>query len=397
VAHENQHDTLRIGIAGLGRAGVSMLPAFIRHPGIDVVAAARPDGFGLDTFARDFSAATYSSVAELCDDSAVDAVYIATPTQLHEAHAVIAAEAGKHILLEKPMATSMIEAQSIINAAKKNMVKLVVGHSHSFDPPVREIRKIIATGRLGPVKMIHNWYYSDWFYRPRRPDELDSSCGGGVAMRQGAHQFDIIRYLGGGMVQSVRAATGSWDPARPGQGSHTVFLEFVDGAAATAVYSGYDRFPSYELTFGVMESGEVATADTYGEAAKRLMARRSSIDEVAVKNSQGYTGLTSDFENKSHQGFFGLTLVSCARGDIRQSPDGLTIYGESVKEEVTFPMVESPRDVVAREFYDCVLADQVTVHDGRWGLATLEVCLAVLESARTRKEVYLSHQVPVYE
>ena len=62
--------------------------------------------------------------------------------------------------------------------------------------------------------MIHTWNFTDWIYRPRRPDELDISLGGGVTFRQGSHQFDIIRLLGGGMVKSVHA-----DDVRLGRGA----------------------------------------------------------------------------------------------------------------------------------------------------------------------------------
>jgi len=93
--------------------------------------------------------------------------------------------------------------------------------------------------------------------------------GGGITFRQGSHQFDIIRMIGGGLVRSVRAMTGVWDENRPTEGGHTVFLEFEDGAAATAVYSGYDRFHTSEITFGVGEHGQPADTSVYGRARKR--------------------------------------------------------------------------------------------------------------------------------
>jgi phthalate 4,5-cis-dihydrodiol dehydrogenase len=395
IPDKYQPGRLRVGVAGLGRAGASLLSALVRHPGTEVAAAARPDGFGLEQFARDFQAETFRTVEDLCSSPSVDAVYIATPTELHAEHAVIAAKAGKHILLEKPMAASLEEARRIVEEAERHGVKLLVGHSHSYDPPIQEIAGIVASGRLGDLMMINNWYYSDWFYRPRRPNELDSSQGGGVTLRQGAHQFDIIRYIGGGLVRSVRASTGSWDPSRPGQGSHAAFLTFADGAVATAVYSGYDHFSSAELTFRVTEGGDVAALGSGGAARRRLEAAATAKGEAAMKAGAGYPERISDFERKKHQPFFGLTIVSCAKGDIRQSPDGVLVYGDDGKEEITLPSTETPRDVVVREFYDYVVGDAPAVHDGHWGLATLEVCLAAVESARTREEVFLSHQVAV--
>ena len=77
--------------------------------------------------------------------------------------------------------------------------------AHGYDLPIQHMREIIAGGRLGRVRMIHTWNFTDWVYRPRRPDELLVESGGGVTFRQGSHQFDIVRLLGGGEVKSVRA------------------------------------------------------------------------------------------------------------------------------------------------------------------------------------------------
>lgn len=384
---------VRMGIAGLGRAGAAILPSLTRHGGFGVAAAARPDGLGLAEFARDFGALTFATVEEMCASDAVDAVYIATPTELHAEHAVTAARAGKHILLEKPMAANLEEACTIVEAAERHGVRLLVGHSHSYDAPIRAMREIVASGRLGAVRMINNWYFSDWFYRPRRPDELDSATGGGVTLRQGAHQFDIIRYIGGGLVTGVRAATGSWDPSRPGQGSHAAFLTLADGVVATAVYSGYDHFPSWELTFGVTESGDVASEESIGRARRRLAETGAGAGEAAMKAAAAYPGQTGQFESGQNQPFFGLTVVSCERGDIRQSPDGLLVYTDAGKETIPLGDTPTPRDLVVAEFYDAVVKGRPAVHDGRWGLASLEVCLAAVESARTNREVRPAHQV----
>ena len=94
------------------------------------------------------------------------------------------------------------------------------------------------------------------------------------------------------------------------------------------------------------------------------------------------------------QPFFGFTLVSCQRGDIRQTPDGLFIYGEKEKREITLPAGRRGREAEVEELYAAVVHGRPVFHDGRWGAATLEVCLAMIESAKERKEIFLSHQVP---
>jgi phthalate 4,5-cis-dihydrodiol dehydrogenase len=173
--------------------------------------------------------------------------------------------------------------------------------------------------------MLHNWYCTDWLYRPRNTEELDIRLGGGVTFRQGSHQFDLLRLIGGGLVRSVRAMTGVWDARRPTEGSHVVYLEFEDGTPATAVYSGYDRFHTAELTFGIGELGQLLDASVYGRARKAL-ARIGSTDEEATlkRSSLRYGGARARPMSGTapHPPFYGLTLVRCEKGDIRQSANG---------------------------------------------------------------------------
>ena len=77
----------------------------------------------------------------------------------------------------------------------------MVGHSHSFDAPILRTRALIAGGEFGAVRMINTLNYTDFVYRPRRPEELDTAQGGGAIFSQAAHQVDIVRLLGGGEVQ----------------------------------------------------------------------------------------------------------------------------------------------------------------------------------------------------
>ncbi|OMP67222.1 Gfo/Idh/MocA family protein [Domibacillus epiphyticus] len=393
----SQH--LNIGIVGLGIAGASMIPAILDHPHVHLAAAATRNQERLDKFAKDYNAKTYYSIDELCMDPEIDAVYIATPTELHTEHVRIAAEAKKHIIVEKPLAVSIEEATNMIELAEKNGVYLIVGHSHSFEPPIQKMKEIIDSGRLGKVLMIHNWYYNDWIYRPRTPEELKTELGGGVTYRQGSHQFDIIRLLGGGEVRSIRAVTNISDPERPAEGNHTVFLEFENGIPATAVYNGYDHFHTTELTYNIGEGGPLSNSGTYAQARRTIKETNSPEDEVALKVAAGYGGSRSKNyqEAEKHHPFFGLTIVSCEKGDIRQSPEGLLVYGEEDKYTVTIPMEETGRLNVINELYEAVAHGEKPIHDGRWARANLEVCVKALQSSKERKELHLQFQVPVKE
>jgi phthalate 4,5-cis-dihydrodiol dehydrogenase len=235
--------------------------------------------------------------------------------------------------------------------------------------------------------MIHTWNFTAWMYRPRRPDELEIELGGGVTFRQGSHQFDIIRLLGGGLVKSVRASTFDWDPNRRSIGAHTVFMQFEGGATATAVYNGYGYFSTTELISDVTEWGFTEPIE---KRPKLKRSGASAADELETKRKRAKNAIPT---SAPHQPHFGLTVVSCERGDIRQSPDGLYVYSDQGREEIAVRNDKSPRDLVLDEFAAAVTGRSRPVHDGRWGLANLELCLAAIESSKRGEEIQLQHQV----
>jgi phthalate 4,5-cis-dihydrodiol dehydrogenase len=381
---------LRLGIAGFGAAARAFVPAMRKHSGIDLVAAAEPSPTVAAGIGAEFGLAVYDSLAAMLAEAKLDAVYVATPTDLHVDHVLQAIAAGKHVLVEKPMAASLVDARRMVEAAEAAGVVFLVGHSHSYDLPIQKMREIITSGELGPVRMVHTWCYSDWVHRPRRPDELDSRLGGGITFRQGAHQFDILRLLCGGLVQSVRARTFDWDPARRTTGAHTVLLEFEDDAVATAVYNGYGGLSSMDLCFDISEWGLHQPAP--GRAWARRNTGQSSADELAATQQRAKTAIPAA---APFQPFFGLTVVSCERGDIRQSPKGLLVSDADGTREMPLPTSHSPRDLVMAEFHAAITGTAPAIHDGRWGLANLAVCEAVVASSLERRELPVSDQVAV--
>src|SRR5438477_2544387 len=396
---------LRVGVAGLGRAFTVMLPTFAADPRVELVAAADPRTDARQRFAADFGARTYPSLDELCADSDVEVVYIATPHQDHAAHVAHAASRGKHVLVEKPMATTLDDCRSMIDAAERAGVVLIVGHSHSFDRPVLRTREIIASGAVGDVRMIAAQYYTDFLYRPRRPEELVTARGGGVVFSQGAHQVDIVRLLGGGAVRSVRALTGAWDSARPTEGAYVALLTFDDGVIASLTYSGYAHFDGDEFCEGIGELGAPKDASAYG-AARRALRQVTTVDEeAALKNARNYGGTVYAMQSasvsagraQSHVGsrwheHFGCVLVSCDPADLRPLPTGVMIYGDAGIRLDPLTKPDARRAEVIDELYGAVVRGQPPLHDGRWAMATLEVCLAILQSAREQRDIALVHQ-----
>jgi phthalate 4,5-cis-dihydrodiol dehydrogenase len=380
---------LKIGVAGLGRGFTLMLPTFARDPRVALVAAADTRAEARSRFSADFNATTYESVEALCGDPNVEIVYVATPHQLHAEHARLAAQAGKHLLVEKPMAISLAECEAMIAAARKAKVQFVVGHSHSFDAPYARTRGLIAGGEYGAVKMISALNYTDFVQRPRRAEEFDTAQGGGAIFSQAAHQVDVVRMLAGAPARSVRAITGAWDRARPMDGAYAALLIFGNGVAATLTYSGYGHFDSDEWQNGIGELGQRNSPDR-----KRRNSFASTSDEAAFKQSRNYGGANfqaSDSAPDAHQ-HFGPIIVSCERADLRPLPNGVMIYrdGEGTLDPLSVPKI--PRAEVIDELYDAVVNGKPPLHSGEWAMATLEICLAMLQSSHEGREIVLKHQ-----
>lgn len=386
---------LRLGVAGLGVAGDVLLPFVADHPDYVVAAGADPALAAREAFAGS-RRTVFAGVEQMCASGVVDVVYVATPTHLHAEHTVTALRTGHHVIVEKPMAVSVESAEAMVAAAEEAGKVLVVGHSQSFEAPVRAMRRIIASNTLGPLRAINAWYYTDWMFRPRAMDELDPAKGGGVPLRQAAHHIDIVRYLGGGLLRSVRGRVGAWDPRRSGDGAYSAFLEFDDGTPATVFYSGYDHFPSSELTFGLGETGQ--PMDGYAVARRRLVEGVGT-DERDIKRGAAAAPSRQReiLRGGGKQPFFGLVVLSCERGDVRVSPDGLRVYGDEHIHEISLASEPVGRTAMLTELADAVRTRAPVAHNGRWGLANLEACLALVESSHSRAEVRLSRQITLDE
>ncbi len=391
---------LRLGVAGLGRAFTIMMPAFA-NPKLKIVAAADPRPEARRRFGADFSAATYPTVEEMCGDPAVEAIYVATPHQHHKDNVLTAASHGKHVLVEKPLALTIADCQAMIAAADAAKIVMVVGHSHSFDLPIRRVRALIDDGGFGQLRMITAAYYTDFLYRPRRAEELNTASGGGVMFNQAPHQVDVVRMIGGGKVTSVRAHVGDWDPARSTEGAYQALLSFENGASASLTYSGYAHFDGDEFNAWIAESGLPKDPKRYGVARAALTGISTRDDEEQLKHrvnygGAGYSGPTPERAgprgDRAHQ-HFGLILASCTHADLRPTSKGIHIYADTERRFDPLPAPKVFRDEVVDEFYQAVVDGAPVVHSGRWSLATMEVCLAMLQSHREAREIKLQHQV----
>ncbi len=402
-AAQPERRILRMGILGIGVGAAEILPAMDAMPEIDLAAGADLNAEVRARFTGRYTGATaYPTVEALCKESDVEAVWVSSPNRFHCEHTVTALEHGKHVVVEKPMALNLEEAQRMVAAADRNGRKLLAGHTRAFTLPIRAMRRIIQSGRLGGLRAIHVMAYSDWMLRPRTADELDINQGGGIPYRQGPHQIDTVRFLGGGQLRSIRGTTGEWMPERSIPGYYSAYMEFENGTPATVIHNGYGYFLGAELVpWGVSKQ----RYDIPGRVAVRKAMRTGTRDEFQDKQDLRIGGRLEQqtFRRSEPEPWvpedLGLVIVSCERGDIRHSKHGLFVYDDEGLHDVDLSpdreLGPSQRRTELEELYDSVVLGKPLFHDGRWGMATLEACLALMQSGRERREVMLQHQVPV--
>jgi phthalate 4,5-cis-dihydrodiol dehydrogenase len=315
-------------------------------------------------------------------------------------HTLAALAAGKCVLLEKPMAISVEQAAAIVEASKACSKPVIVGPSHSFDPAVGEALQLIKTGDFGKVKIVQSAYHTNFMYRPRRPEELDTRRGGGVIFSQGAHQFDIARMLAGGVGTSLVGHAGVWDASRRSETAYTGLIHFAGGAVANLTYSGNDFYDSDIELGSVSELGFPKNIDP--GASRRMLSKLAGNDEANLKKIRSYQGLevfrqsraqTRNAEQNEH---FGVWRVSLERADLMVFQDRIEVYHENGK---YIHSVEGPAGATRRSVCDALVAavtkDGTPLQTAEWAIGTMECCEAMIASSTDQQPVSLTLQTPV--
>jgi len=169
-------DRIRLGVVGLGRGFMLTLPALTGDERIVLAGAFDPRAEARERFMQEFDAPAFPTLGAMLGAPDIDALYIASPHEHHAAQAIAAIKAGKHVLVEKPMAVTVADCAAMAEAARRFDRVLVVGPSHGFDAPVRAAAALIASGDHGALRQILTFNFTDFVYRPRRAEELDAAA-----------------------------------------------------------------------------------------------------------------------------------------------------------------------------------------------------------------------------
>ncbi len=213
----------------------------------------------------------FTTVEELLAVEEIEAVYIATPVVVHKEQATLAAKAGKHILLEKPLALTSDVSQQIVDVCKENNVKLGVGLMMRFSAYHQEMRRIIQSGEIGEIVSMRA-QFTCWY--PEMENcwrQKWATSGGGALTDMGVHCIDLLQYISGMSVCDVVAMTGNQIFKYEVEDSASVIMRMENGCCAYV-----------DTAFNIPDDAAVCKLEFYGTAGSIFAEGTVSQEEVGT-------------------------------------------------------------------------------------------------------------------
>ena len=282
--------TIGWALLGPGRhADTNVMPQMKKADGIKLVAVLSRDRARGEAFAQKHGfARVYTTLAEVLADTDIHALYDCTPDGFHAANTIAAAKAGKHSLIEKPLAISAQDGEAAIEACRQYGVKLGVVYQQRHEHAIQEARRMIAAGEIGDVHLARvqvNLQVSagppgggNW-----RADPAMRS--GGTLMSLGDHAFDTMSYILDQRIEQVVAMTDATQNDRPNERVAAMMLKFSKGTIGHAVSSG--RVPFARRPIEIHGSlGSLMVGNAFAYLAGTDEDARTSIELV---NKDGRT------------------------------------------------------------------------------------------------------------
>ena len=237
-------ERVRTALIGCGKVGSIHAAALRDLPESELVAVcdASPERAG--AFAATYGSRPFTDVARMLDESGVQALTIATPHPLHASAAILAAQAGVHVLIEKPMAASLDDCDAMLDAARRSGITLGVISQRRWYEPVLRMKAAIDAGKVGApalgVFQMYSWrdlaYYRSDPWRGRWDTE-----GGGVLVNQSPHQLDLLRWFLGDVAEISGECANLNHPGVEIEDTAVATLRFKNGALGSIVTSVSQR------------------------------------------------------------------------------------------------------------------------------------------------------------
>jgi predicted dehydrogenase len=346
----------KIGWGVIGAGGIAdrkTIPGMLEAENAELVAVMSMPDADTDALAKKYGVRGYYTEQELLADPRVDAVYLATPVYLHHKQAIMAAEAGKHLLIEKPLTIGAPEGQAVVDACRKAGVKACEGYMMRFHTLNLKAKEMVDAGLIGNVVMGRaqlSCWYPDMPGAWRQDPKLG---GGGTLMDLASHCYDLLEmYIG--PIRSVMALVNTQTFQYAVEDSSTTLLEFESGAHGIA-----------DCFFNVPDGSALSRLELYGNKGSILL--EGTIGQAPGGRMIAYL---SD-EAKDY--------------DPMQNAASLDVE----KREITV----EPKNMYTAEIEhlsDCILNDtEPQINRLEHGLGILSTVMAAYESGRTGKKVRL--------
>ena len=276
---------VNVCVIGCGRAGMIHARSYMAGVNGAVLAAlCDPSEENLSSAAEETGVTkTYADWREVMKDPDIDAVIVVTPTQYHRDVVVAAANAGKHVFCEKPMASDEKECDEMIEACRENKVKLQLGFMRRFDKNFRRGKQLLEEGSIGPVTLIKSNTYGpsepkEWMFNVRKSY--------GPIGEVNSHDFDTLRWYAGSEVKMIHAIGNNFRSPEVKEtypeyyDTCSVLLEFENGVlgiitGAQYVRYGYDARTEILGTKGIIKVGSQNADATQVVTEKRLICADS--------------------------------------------------------------------------------------------------------------------------
>ena len=336
---------LRIALTGCGRISHTHFDAIAKVDGIAIVAVCDV----VEARAREAGEALgvpwFTDYAKMLREAPCDAVTVATPSGLHPTHGIAAARAGKHVICEKPMATSLKGADDLVRACDDQNVQLFVIKQNRLNPPVQLLKRAVDKGRFGRIYVANTtvWWTRPQEYYDQAPWRGTWEFDGGAFMNQASHYVDLMQWLVG-PVGSVMAQTATLARRIEAEDTGIAVLKFRSGALGAIQVTMLTHPRNLEGSITIL--GEKGTAKIGGTAVNKVEHWSfSDYDDDDKLVDQANTAPPNVY-GFGHEGYY-RNVLAALRGESR--PDT----------------------------------------DGRGGRKSLELILAIYESAKTGREVAL--------
>ena len=312
--------TFRIALVGCGRISKNHFEAIDKIDGLELVAVSDADPERAKRAGLEWKVPYFSSYEKMLAESNADVVTIATPSGLHPEQGIAAAKAGKHVVMEKPMAISLTGADALVHACDKAGVQLFVVKQNRLNPPVQLLKRAVDRNRFGRIYMAScavHWARPQEYY-DQAPWRGTWEFDGGAFMNQASHYVDLIQWIMG-PVESVMAKTATLARRIETEDSGIAILKFRSGAlgAIEVTMLAYPRNLEGSLTI----LGEKGSAKIGGTAVNKIehweFADPDDDDkliEAANTNPPNIYGL-------GHQGYY-RNVLSVLRGEAKPDTDG---------------------------------------------------------------------------